>query len=219
MDESTTKEKILKRIRNALIYKTENIYSDIDFNSSVFSFNSDAPDIVFAQEFTKLGGQFVYCENEAEFISLFKDFCQQLKWNNLFCKEEDIIFLLEKTGIKFSTDDNDFINCHIGITSCEQLISRVGSIMFSSRQGSGRKLLVFPEKHVVVAYSSQVVEDIQDALVNVKERYQGCIPSLITMVAGPSRTADIEKTLVMGAHGPKELYVFFIDDLLNNEND
>jgi len=46
-----------------------------------------------------------------------------------------------------------------------------------------------------------------------KEKYGGNFPSQMTVITGPSRTADIEKTLVMGAHGPKELYVFMIDDL------
>lgn len=39
---------------------------------------------------------------------------------------------------------------------------------------------------------------------------------MISLISGPSRTADIEKTLVMGAHGPKELYVFLIDDAINS---
>lgn len=40
------------------------------------------------------------------------------------------------------------------------------------------------------------------------------MPSMVTLITGPSRTADIEKTLVMGAHGPKELYVFLLEDIL-----
>ena len=47
----------------------------------------------------------------------------------------------------------------------------------------------------------------------MKKRYASDLPSQISIISGPSRTADIEKTLVMGAHGPKELYVFFVDDL------
>jgi len=50
-------------------------------------------------------------------------------------------------------------------------------------------------------------------LTAIKEKYSDGFPSQVTIITGPSRTADIEKTLVMGAHGPKELYVFMIDDL------
>ena len=99
-----------------------------------------------------------------------------------------------------------------GITYCEYLIARLGSIMVSSKQTSGRRLNVFPENHIVIARSSQIVADLKDALKNIKEKYVGNLPSMISVITGPSRTADIEKTLVMGAHGPRELYVFLIDE-------
>ena len=73
--------------------------------------------------------------------------------------------------------------------------------------------MVYPETHLVVAKASQVVAELKDALVGIKMKYQDNFPSQITTITGPSRTADIEKTLVMGAHGPKNLYVFMIDDM------
>jgi L-lactate dehydrogenase complex protein LldG len=84
--------------------------------------------------------------------------------------------------------------------------------MVSSAQLSGRRMVVFPEVHLVVAYASQLVPDLKEALVKIRKKYDPRLPSMITLITGPSRTADIEKTLVMGAHGPKELYVFFIED-------
>jgi L-lactate dehydrogenase complex protein LldG len=55
-----------------------------------------------------------------------------------------------------------------------------------------------------------LVYDIKEGLQLIKEKY-GNLPSLITLATGPSRTADIEKTLVVGVHGPKEVYVFLVD--------
>ena len=101
----------------------------------------------------------------------------------------------------------------VGITSCDFLISRFGSVMVSSGLGVGRRLFVFPETHIVIASASQVVPELKDALVGMKEKYADNFPSQVTVITGPSRTADIEKTLVMGAHGPKNLYVFMIDDM------
>jgi L-lactate dehydrogenase complex protein LldG len=75
-------------------------------------------------------------------------------------------------------------------------------------------MTVFPEIHIVVAYSSQLVPDLKDAFKEIKKKYEPEFPSVISLITGPSRTADIEKTLVMGAHGPKELYVFLIEDKL-----
>ena len=72
----------------------------------------------------------------------------------------------------------------------------------------------FAEKHLVVAYASQLVPEIKDALIGMREKYNGKLPSMITQITGASRTADIEKTLVLGMHGPKEIYVFFVDDII-----
>jgi L-lactate dehydrogenase complex protein LldG len=59
-----------------------------------------------------------------------------------------------------------------------------------------------------------LVNDLKQALAGIKQKYADNIPSMISVITGPSRTADIEKTLIMGAHGPKEIYVFLIDDTI-----
>jgi L-lactate dehydrogenase complex protein LldG len=56
-----------------------------------------------------------------------------------------------------------------------------------------------------------LVYDIKDGLIALKEKYQQQLPSLFTFATGPSRTADIEKTLVVGVHGPREVYLFLVD--------
>jgi L-lactate dehydrogenase complex protein LldG len=76
----------------------------------------------------------------------------------------------------------------------------------------GRKIIAYPEIHLVVATASQLVPDIKRGIQLLRRKYGEEFPSLVSLITGPSRTADIEKTLVMGAHGPKELYIFLIDD-------
>jgi L-lactate dehydrogenase complex protein LldG len=92
------------------------------------------------------------------------------------------------------------------------LIERTGSILVSSRQSAGRRLGIYPPVHIVVASVSQIVPDIKDGLGFIRKKYGNKLPSMISLVTGASRTADIEKTLVMGAHGPRELVLFLIDD-------
>ena len=81
----------------------------------------------------------------------------------------------------------------------------------STAQLSGRAASVYAPIHVCIAFTSQLVYDIKDALQLLKEKYNNKLPSLITFATGPSRTADIEKTLVVGVHGPKEVYCFLVD--------
>ncbi len=211
MDETTTREKIFKSIRNALIEKTAVPFPNVDFESSVFLPLRESLDVTFAQEFTKVAGKFIYCENEAEMAEKLKYLIDQNKLEEVFCIEERLRMLLEEHGIVLNETATEFQNVKVGITLCEFLVSRLGSIMISSRQLSGRRLNVFPEIHIVVAYTTQLVPDLKDAFAQLKIKYQNVIPSMITVITGPSRTADIEKTLVMGAHGPKEIYVLLVE--------
>ncbi len=212
MDETTSREKVLKKVRNALISKNENPFTSIDIDSPVYSKVEDTPDITFAQEFTKVSGKFIYCEDVKELKENLSALIAENEWNNIFCIDPEIERVLKDAGISYKSDEDDFLSMEVGITHCEYLIARLGSIMISSRQISGRRMNVFPEHHIVIANTSQIVPDIKDALLGMKERYGKDLPSLVSVITGPSRTADIEKTLVMGAHGPKELYLFLIDN-------
>ncbi|HOY32388.1 MAG TPA: LUD domain-containing protein [Bacteroidales bacterium] len=213
MEEYSSREKVLKNVRNAGIYQADCPFTDIDFSSNVFKVSGDSLDVAFAKAFVALAGKFVYCADEAEFIESLGAFAKEYKWDNLFCFEPKIKKFLVEAAVPFSEDTQSLTEAVQGITLCECLVSRLGSIMVSSAQASGRRLIVYPDVHIVVAYASQIVPDLPEALAMMAEKYKENFPSLVSVISGPSRTADIEKTLVMGAHGPRDLYLFLIDDL------
>ena len=66
MEETTSREKVLKKLRNALISQTEDPYPSLDLTSSVYKEFDEALDITFAMEFSKVQGKFIYCENEKD---------------------------------------------------------------------------------------------------------------------------------------------------------
>jgi len=212
MDETTSREKVLKSIRNALISKLDNPYQDVDFEASVFHDLDDAPEMVFARELINVAGKFVYCGDDIEFAEILKSVMIEKKWESVHCVDEQLINILKQTDVNYTFDEDGFNNMKAGLTRCEYLVARLGSVMISSAQTSGRRMNVFPETHLVYARASQLIPDLKAALKGIKERYGNDLPSMISMITGPSRTADIEKTLVMGAHGPRELYVFMVDD-------
>jgi L-lactate dehydrogenase complex protein LldG len=212
MEESTSREKILKRIRDALIEQTEPPYPIIDCDSPVYQELTETLDVTFAEALVKMAGKFVYCENEDEFLAALQAFILEKDWPVLYCYDPVIQELLRQNGIPFESEWALFNEARLGITRCEYLVARLGTVVVSSRLSPGRKITVFPEIHLVVAYTSQLLPDLKQALRNLKKKYKPDYPSMISLITGPSRTADIEKTLVMGAHGPKELYVFLIDD-------
>lgn len=97
--------------------------------------------------------------------------------------------------------------CDAGITECDALIAQTGSVLLTSRSGGGRALSVLPEHHVVLARRGQLLPDLTAAYDYLHEFYGAAWPSLMTFITGPSRTGDIERILVLGAHGPKKLSI------------
>jgi L-lactate dehydrogenase complex protein LldG len=94
-----------------------------------------------------------------------------------------------------------------GISACDALVAQTGSVLVTSSSAGGRALSVLPPHHVVLARRDQFVRDLTAALQLVKRTYAPDYPSFIGFITGPSRTGDIERILVLGAHGPKKLTV------------
>ncbi|MBX9852289.1 MAG: LUD domain-containing protein [Cytophagaceae bacterium] len=203
---------ILNKIKQALSKKKTNL-QEPNFSSPIFSKSVETDlSIVFAENFLKTKGEFIFCESEKEFVKSLELVAGKKGVQNIFAWEEALYPILSKTNIPFVKDDKGFIHADVGITLCESLIARTGSILVSSGSRAGRRLGIFPHIHIVVAFTSQVVDDIENGLTLLRKKYEGNLPSMISLETGPSRTADIEKTLVLGAHGPKELILFLIDD-------
>ena len=99
----------------------------------------------------------------------------------------------------------------LGVTGCDCLIAQTGSVVISTRSAGDRGLSVLPAVHLVIARRNQIVADLAAATALLRERYAGHWPSALSVITGPSRTADIEKILVMGAHGPRRIAVYFVD--------
>jgi len=214
MDEITSKERILKAVRNGLMNKLENPYVTVNTDKSVLQRLEESIELHFAQELSDLGGKFIFLESEQDLTDTLSLLLSEDDIGPIFCVNKALQKQLTDAGIPFLSKEEDLKEIKSGLTECEFLIARFGSILMSSGLESGRRMHAWPEVHMVVAYASQLVPEISDAIIGMRERYNGVLPSMLTLVTGPSRTADIEKTLVMGAHGPRELYVFFIDDLM-----
>ncbi|MDX5419528.1 MAG: LUD domain-containing protein, partial [Hymenobacteraceae bacterium] len=209
-----SKEIVLRRVREALAKSAPFLPPTPDFTSPLHQHPSDDLSVEFAKAFIANSGLFVYCENEEDFFDQLFALKREQNIEHLHVWESNIQKILYHAGIDFTAGDEDFIQkAQAGLTTCEALITRTGSILVSSANAGGRRLSIYPETHMVVAKASQVVPDIKDGLQKVRDKYKDNFPSMVSLVSGPSRTADIEKTLVMGAHGPKQLVLFLIDDL------
>ncbi len=212
MEESTSKEKVLKAVREALISKTDQPFPKIDYEKPVFREMEEPEDVNFAQELTAAGGEFLYCADEQEAAEGLRYLMTERQWKSLYATEPQVIQLLTRFDIPFEHSPEQLTSARSGVTGCEFLIARLGSVMVSSGQMAGRRIYVFPDVHIVIAPASRLVPDLRDAISKLRKKYEQRMPSMVSVITGPSRTADIEKTLVMGAHGPRELIVFLLED-------
>ncbi len=210
MKETTSKEKMLKKIRKALLEKRDNPYPNLE-DTPLYEEYNDHLDILFAEQLTTVSGNFVFCENDIQLIENLLHLAEEKGWRKIYCWEPGLQKLLSTYEFPFYSTDTDFLNADVGITACEALIARNGSIMVSNGTEAGRRLSIYPHVHIVIAHTSQLVLDLKDAFKILRNKYGENLPSMISNITGPSRTADIEKTLVLGAHGPKELYVFLLE--------
>lgn len=179
---------------------------------NVYAASDLSTEELFADSFSKLGGRFVFCANEQELLEQVNALYDVKGWAQLFCAEPRLMQLFRNNRISV-VEDVDITNSTADacITACECLVARTGSILLSSKQNMGRTSTVFYPVHIVVAYADQLVPDIQQSFEYIRKKYGEALPSMINLNTGPSRTADIEKTLVVGVHGPGEVYCFYVN--------
>ena len=209
---NSSRDNILAGIKSALTHLPEHLPEKPDMTSAIYELeNEKDPGILFAESFIARKGVFFYAESPQEFLNQIKEFVAKRGFKNIHIWEKELAGDLHGV-FPFSTTDRNFLEVDCGITLCECLVTRTGSMVMTSKQLAGRRLSIFPPVHIVVATTYQLLPDIKDGLAFVQKKYGDNLPSMISLVTGASRTADIEKTLVLGAHGPKELVLFLIDD-------
>lgn len=211
MATSSSRELILGRIRKALSVPTEVPFPRNETDSPVFPSPEDDLAVLFAAEFSRLQGFFAYCMDESDLVRQVSELFAEKGWKTPHCPEEPLRALFNRQGHPLFGTDTDVAACDVALTGCEALVARTGSIVLSAAQPEGRTTSAYAPVHICVAFTSQLVYDIQDALSRMQQRYGARLPSLITFATGPSRTADIEKTLVVGVHGPGQVYCFLME--------
>lgn len=200
----TAREEILNKLKQAVYPEPEKP----DFDAPVYFPIETSLDQAFKENLEKVNGSVHLCSSHEELYKELELFLQKFPKDKIVCNEEALKQQLQKYQVEFISAEKLPFDLKVGITSCEFLVAHTGSVMVSSALGSGRQLFAFPEVHVVIAENTQVVDYLEAAYDGVQKKYGKKLPSQVSLITGPSRTADIEKTLVMGAHGPRELHIF-----------
>jgi L-lactate dehydrogenase complex protein LldG len=105
------------------------------------------------------------------------------------------------------------IDSYVGITSADFCMADTATLVMRTRPGQARSVSLLPLIHVAVIHRDQIIADLRELYTLLKwdpaHQKEG-LTNCMTFVSGPSKTADIEATMVHGAHGPREVYIYVI---------
>ncbi len=159
---------------------------------------SEDLDVQFTRELSALGGQVHEAKNVTEEII---DLLKSREINKIHLEPNTLNeMLLQEAGIEFTQAPDPKI--HVGVTKAICGLADTGSVLQADGEGSPLHASLLPEIHIAVLNKSDILPSLSNAIHLVKDKRAA------TFITGPSRTADIEMTLTIGVHGPKEIVVF-----------
>ncbi len=101
----------------------------------------------------------------------------------------------------------------VGLSHAVAGVAETGTLVLTSGGDNPTTLNFLPETHIVVVKASAIVGDYETAWTEIRARHgKGTMPRTVNMVTGPSRSGDIEQTILLGAHGPRRLHIIVVDD-------
>ena len=180
---------------------------------------TESPDLVrhFAHRFEALQGEFYQAGSAAEARARLLQLVEKENGPVLVQPHEWLRRILNPLAANserfhymdaYSQDSREMEKAAAGITTVDFLVARTGSLFLRSHTAFGRRLSVLPPLHIVLARPQQIVASLEQGFSKLKKENQPW--SYGVLITGPSRTADIEKILVLGAHGPKRLAVILV---------
>ena len=175
---------------------------------------------MFVNEITKVSGKAFILKSENE----IKDYVIRLVeehsakslaiWESDFLKQINLREFLENKGLKFAPPNSkeEMAKADIGITEADFGIADTGTLVLIANEKQPRSVSLIPPIHVAILHSDVILEKMEDVFAILKNSLDetGSIAKLtscITFITGPSRTGDIELNIILGVHGPKELFV------------
>jgi L-lactate utilization protein LutC len=179
----------------------------------------------FAHELEQVGGSVYRAASSAEAKSSILGILEKCeaghvaRANTTLVAELDLDEALRKSGIQVTVCDLELQSAgaireaefvaDVGITSADYGVAESGTLALLANPGQGRAVSLLPPVHIAVLRSTDIVGDLAALFGRATAEHDG-LPSALTFITGPSRTADIELVLTVGVHGPKEIHVIVL---------
>jgi L-lactate utilization protein LutB len=208
MEEPKKKKGFLGKFMSVLSGKPDQADTN-PLSSGKFAPTDKEPvDLSFVKNFTASGGKFLYCEQEHEAYDFLKSIIAEATVGSVICHNSNLQSILKNAGVDYTevSSKSDSAFC----CDCEYLISFNGGIMICDHQTKGKKLEELPEVFVVIARTSQIVENLRNGLTGIRAKYKGNIPSNITTIHGLLKDADVEEK----SSCTRDIYLLLLEDQL-----
>ena len=227
---SNAREETLARIRRALKSETKPEAASVaNRRSSVEVLRAceqKRPALIaqFESELTKVGGRVHKAASSQAALEYIEEVASARRvttiigWTDCLLDGIDLQAHLKEEGIEFITESTDeaFIQtaaaAGIGVSGVDYALADTGTLVLLSREGRARSVSLLPSVHIALVRPEQVIEGLDDMFSLMRDGTdRDKVPSsAVTFITGPSRTADIELTLVVGVHGPQELHAILL---------
>lgn len=197
MDESTNREKVLKKVRSALIAKTPNPYPNLDMDKVVFKSTSYSPEVQFAENFIQQGGQFVLCNGRVELMETILGVCDANDFSEVVCVDRNLSAFFDEFEFPHQSvfSEEDDTDIQVAIIPCECLVVRNGLIVLSDENIHRKALLRATQNLVIIAHTQQLIPDLTEALTYVRFQNDNNMPSELHVVT-PDFLNQVENTLM-----------------------
>ena len=170
--------------------------------------NIGSIDLIFAENFTKSGGRFIFIDEINSTKEVFEKIFEENQWDseNVCSLNPNVAKNLEIKSIR--KIDNE--NVRALVTECEFLISNTGRILICNKQIKSNKIEDLPSVLIVLAKSNQFVSDVSEGMTMLKNKYKGNFPSNITTLNVKNKLNE-DNFLTYG-NSAKDIYLILSDD-------
>jgi len=130
-------------------------------------------------------------------------------WETPRLKQLGVTEILNTLGVDSvspNADKHEMALCDLGITEADYLLPETGTLVLKSSTEKPRAVSLLPRVHLAIVHPEMLRADMHQVFAEAKDS------NYLVFITGPSRTADIELTVTLGVHGPKNLYVWMIDE-------
>jgi L-lactate dehydrogenase complex protein LldG len=216
MNTSTAKSAILDSIRQNLkasepfdAVRAEHFHAE-DFGE-IKPFIAENKAVTFCENLTAIGANCKIVADLAEAKSEIENIISANNAKTIAISDSQIVVqIAERINADFiqNASTQELFDCDIGITSAQLGIAETGTLVIGSDKEFNRLTSLIPPVHICVLEASKIRHNLGETLSELEKD----LSKSITFITGQSRTSDIELTLALGVHGPKELHVILVGD-------